>query len=195
MDKWWDSWTEHSIVLQIYLQSHTYHIIQETKTMVASLNELKKRIRSSPSWPSFFNATPKTRANSTSPRIFIPSISVPTGICRGKKRRLVRCKTGTKPKKRVTSFCCCLTDLKSTHRTYFGKEEPILLKGTKQDPDAVQIQTSLVRSWHGFTGEGKGLLLLPLKPSVTWTRNLPTLLKTSSTTDAKQHGHQSHVCG
>lgn len=78
--------TDRNTVSQVCLQSHTYHIIQETKTIVASLNELKKRIRSSPSWPSFFSATPKSRANSTSPRIFIPSISVPTGICRGKTK-------------------------------------------------------------------------------------------------------------
>lgn len=131
-DKMWVCWPEHNTVVQICLQSHTYHIIQVTNTIVASLNELKKRIRSSPSWPSFFSATPKTRANSTSPRMFIPSISVPTGICRDKTRRLVTCENSTKLNKRVTSFCCCLIDLKSTSRTYFGKEEPILLEGIKE---------------------------------------------------------------
>lgn len=98
--------TKHNDLVQMYLQSHTYHIIQVTKTIVASLNELKKRMRSSPSRPSFFSATPKTRANSTRPRIFIPSISLPTGICRGKIRRLIRYETGAKPNKRVTLFCC-----------------------------------------------------------------------------------------
>lgn len=79
-------WSDHNPAVQMDLQAHTHHIIQVTKTIVASLNELKKRISSSPSWPSFFRATPKTRANITSPRMFIPSISVPKGICRDKKK-------------------------------------------------------------------------------------------------------------
>lgn len=128
----WVCWSEQNSAVQMYLQPHTYHIIQVTRTIVASLNELKKRIRSSPSGPSFFSATPKTRANITSPRMFIPLTSLPTGICRDTKRRLVTCENRTKPNKRVTSFCCCLIDLKSTSRTYFGKEKPILLKGMKE---------------------------------------------------------------
>lgn len=60
----------------------TYHMIQETRTMVASLKELKKRISSSPSGPSFRSATPKTMANTTKPRMFMPSTSCPTGTCR-----------------------------------------------------------------------------------------------------------------
>lgn len=36
---------------------------------------------SSPSEPSFFRATPNTRAKRTSPKMFIPSISVPMGTC------------------------------------------------------------------------------------------------------------------
>lgn len=54
---------------------NTYHIIQETRTMVASLKELKKRMSSSPSGPSFRRATPKTIAKTTRPRMFIPSTS------------------------------------------------------------------------------------------------------------------------
>lgn len=51
--------------------------------MVASLKELKKRISSSPSGPSFLSATPNTMAKSTRPRMFMPSVSVPTGTCSG----------------------------------------------------------------------------------------------------------------
>lgn len=129
-DEMWVCWSEHNTAVQVFLQPHTYHIIQVTKTIVASLNELKKRIRSSPSGPSFFSATPKTRANSTSPRMFIPLISVPTGTCRDKKRRLVTREKGQNQTK--GSFYCCLIDLKSTSRTYFGKVEPILSKGIKE---------------------------------------------------------------
>lgn len=50
--------------------------------MVASLNELKNLIKISPSSPNFLNATPNTMANTTRPRIFIPSWSVPKGTCR-----------------------------------------------------------------------------------------------------------------
>ncbi|KAK2116730.1 hypothetical protein P7K49_003616 [Saguinus oedipus] len=56
-----------------------YHMIQETGTMVASLKELKKLISSSPSGPSFRSATPKTMANTTKPRMFMPSTTSPTG--------------------------------------------------------------------------------------------------------------------
>ena len=58
--------------------------------MVASLKALKKRMSSSPSEPSFFRATPNTRAKRTNPKMFIPSISVPMGICR------IRGNTGSK---------------------------------------------------------------------------------------------------
>lgn len=47
--------------------------------MVASLKELKKRMSSSPSGPSFRRATPKMMANTTRPRMFIPSTSPPMG--------------------------------------------------------------------------------------------------------------------
>ena len=57
----------------------TYHMIQETSTMVASLKELKKRMSSSPSGPNFRRATPKMMANTTRPRMFIPSTSPPVG--------------------------------------------------------------------------------------------------------------------
>ena len=57
-------------------------MIQDTSTMVASLKELKNRMSSSPSGPSFFRATPKTSAKRTSPKMFIPCTSVTTGICR-----------------------------------------------------------------------------------------------------------------
>lgn len=70
--------------------SNTHHIIQDTSTMVASLKALKKRMSSSPSEPSFFRATPNTKAKRTNPRMFIPSISVPNGICR------IRVDTGLK---------------------------------------------------------------------------------------------------
>lgn len=63
-------------------EGETHHIIQDTSTIVASLKELKKRMSSSPSEPSFFRATPSTRAKRTNPKMFIPSISVPMGICR-----------------------------------------------------------------------------------------------------------------
>lgn len=58
---------------------HIYHMIQDTSTIVASLNALKKRISSSPSCPSIRRATPNTIANSTRPRMFMPSVSVPIG--------------------------------------------------------------------------------------------------------------------
>lgn len=120
-----------SMTLQMHLQSHTHHIIQVTKTIVASLNELKKRIRSSPSWPSFFSATPKTRANITSPRMFIPSISVPKGICRDKKkRRLVR--IGQKPKKRVTSFCCCSDGSEINKQNLLWKGRAYFIEGNQR---------------------------------------------------------------
>lgn len=155
--------------------SPTYHIIQVTKTIVASLNELKKRMRSSPSRPSFFSATPKTRAKSTSPRIFIPSISVPTGICRGKIRRLGRCETGTNPNKRATLFCFC-------QLTQNQHAEPILgrtafyprqlstaewkcitqLKGTKQDLDLSLVQTSLVPAGMDLLKRERACHNLPL---------------------------------
>lgn len=61
---------------------NTHHIIQDTSTIVASLRELKNRMRSSPSEPSFFRATPNTRENRTNPKMFIPSISVPMGTWR-----------------------------------------------------------------------------------------------------------------
>lgn len=54
-------------------------MIQETSTMVASLKELKNLMRISPSSPSFRKAIPKTMANTTRPRIFIPCWSVPIG--------------------------------------------------------------------------------------------------------------------
>lgn len=63
-------------------QGNTYHIIQDTSTIVASLKALKKRMSSSPSEPSFFRATPNARAKTTNPKMFIPSISVPKGTCR-----------------------------------------------------------------------------------------------------------------
>lgn len=63
-------------------QGDTHHIIHDTSTIVASLRALKKRMSSSPSEPSFFRATPNTRAKRTNPKMFIPSISVPMGICR-----------------------------------------------------------------------------------------------------------------
>lgn len=71
-------------------QGDTHHIIHDTSTMVASLKALKKRMSSSPSEPSFFRATPNTRAKRTNPKMFIPSISVPMGICR------IRGDTGSK---------------------------------------------------------------------------------------------------
>lgn len=57
----------------------TDHMIQDTSTIVASLKALKNRISSSPSSPSFLSATPNTMANNTRPRMFMPSVSVPTG--------------------------------------------------------------------------------------------------------------------
>lgn len=57
-------------------------MIQDTNTIVASLKELKNRMSSSPSGPSFFRATPNIRAKRTSPKMFIPFTSVTTGICR-----------------------------------------------------------------------------------------------------------------
>lgn len=71
-------------------QGDTHHIIHDTSTIVASLKALKKRMSSSPSEPSFFRATPNTKAKRTKPKMFIPSISVPMGICR------VRGDSGTK---------------------------------------------------------------------------------------------------
>lgn len=62
-----------------FLCNRTYHMIQDTSTMVASLKALKKRMSSSPSSPSFLRATPNTMANSTRPRMFMPSVSVPKG--------------------------------------------------------------------------------------------------------------------
>lgn len=76
--------------------SKTHHIIHDTSTIVASLKALKKRMSSSPSEPSFFRATPNTRAKRTNPRMFIPSISVPNGICR------IRVDTGSK----FTTYDC-----------------------------------------------------------------------------------------
>jgi hypothetical protein len=40
---------------------------------------------SSPSVPSFFRATPNTRAKRTSPKMFIPSISEGMGVCRSQE--------------------------------------------------------------------------------------------------------------
>lgn len=60
----------------------THHMIQETSTMVASLKELKNLMRISPSSPSFLKATPNTMANTTRPRMFMPSWSAPWGTCR-----------------------------------------------------------------------------------------------------------------
>lgn len=67
--------------VSLYSEGFTHHMIQDTSTIVASLKALKKRMSSSPSAPSFLKATPNTMANSTKPRMFIPSASVPTGTC------------------------------------------------------------------------------------------------------------------
>lgn len=61
------------------LSNPTYHMIQATSTMVASLKALKKRMTSSPSPPSFLSATPNIRENNARPRMFVLSNSVPTG--------------------------------------------------------------------------------------------------------------------
>lgn len=198
MDKWWDRWTEHNIVPQMYLESHTYHIIQETKTIVASLNELKKRIRSSPSSPSFFSATPKTRANSTSPRIFIPSISVPTGICRGKKKGLLDTRLAQNPTKGSPHFVAAWLIWNQQAEPVLGRKNLFCWR----KPNKIWMQSRYKPPYlrAGMDSLDKDLPLPPLIPfntirvlSVTRTGNLPSLLRTSSTADAKQHGHQSHT--
>lgn len=87
-------------------------------------------------------------------------------------------------------------DLKPTSRSCSGKEEPILLQGTKRGVGRAQTQTSLVTSWHRLKGEGEGLPLPALPPfnttrvlSVTRAGNFCSSSRTSSPADAKRHGH------
>lgn len=65
---------------------------------------------------------------------------------------------GQKSNKTVTSFCCCSDWSEINKQNLFWKGRTCFVEGNQRDLDAVQAQTSLF-SWHGFTGEGKGLLL------------------------------------